>query len=63
MNTVDRIGQDLWPNHRKRLVRKALKASDGHIIQLSIGEAETLARQETEREVAKRLRFYELVGD
>jgi hypothetical protein len=57
----DRIGQDLWPPHRRLLVRRALKAEDGRKVRLSDGEAETLARQETEREVATRLRFYELV--
>lgn len=55
MNTIDRIGLDLWPSKRKHLVRRALKAEDGKLIRLSIGEAETLARQETEREVKKRL--------
>ena len=56
----DRIGQDLWPHHRKRLLRQAFEAKDGQQVRLSIGEAETLARQETEREIAKRLKFLEL---
>jgi hypothetical protein len=60
MTTVERIGLDLWPHRRQQLIRRALKALDGQVISISIGEAETLARQETEREIAKRLRFYEL---
>jgi hypothetical protein len=56
MTTVERIGLDLWPNHRKSLVRKALKADDGIMIHLSLGEAETLARQETEREIQNRMK-------
>ena len=61
MNPIDtqRIGQDLWPHHRKYLTRKALKADDGIHVHLSIGEAETLARQETERDVAKRRRLFD----
>ena len=55
----DRIGQDLWPHHRKRLLRQAFEAKDGQQVCLSIGEAETLARQETEREIAKRLKLLE----
>lgn len=58
----DRIGQDLWPKHRKYLVRDALKADDGKLIRLTIGEAETLARQETEREVARRRKFFTAMG-
>ena len=60
MNLTDRerIGQDLWPHHRRRLVRRALEAKQ---VRLTDGEAETLARQETEREIAVRLRFYDLV--
>ncbi len=58
MRSIDkeRIGQDLWPNRRKHLVSKALRARDGVYIHIRIGEAETLARQETEREINKRLK-------
>ncbi len=58
MRSIDkeRIGRDLWPNRRKYLVRKALCAKDGVYIHIRIGEAETLARQETEREINKRLK-------
>jgi hypothetical protein len=56
----ERIGQDLWPHHRDFLVKQALEAKGGEHIHISDGEAETLARQETEGEIAKRLRFYEL---
>lgn len=61
MNLSDRerIGRDLWPHHCRFLVRKALQASDGTHIPIPIGEAETMARRETEREIAKRLKFYE----
>jgi len=59
MNTVERIGQDLWPRSRKQLVKRALQAKDGNTIRLSLGEAETLARQETEREIARRRHFLE----
>jgi hypothetical protein len=52
----DRIGQDLWPHHCEFLVKKALEAREGEHIYLSDGEAETLARQETEREITKRLK-------
>ncbi len=55
-STTERIGRDLWPNHRRQLIRRALNAEDGQIIRLSPGEAETLARRETEREIAQRLR-------
>jgi hypothetical protein len=61
MSDWDRIGQDLWPHHRDFLVKQALEAKEGEHIHLSDGEAETLARQETEREIAKRRRFYELI--
>ena len=50
----DRIGRDLWPKHRKFLTRKALRDQNVH---LSIGEAETLARAEVEREVNTRLKL------
>jgi hypothetical protein len=61
MTDRERIGRDLWPHHRRFLVRRALKADEGTKVRLSDGEAETLARQETEREITTRLRFYELV--
>jgi hypothetical protein len=55
-----RIGRDLWPQHRSFLVKLAVEAKEGEHVHLSDGEAETLARQETEREITQRLRFYEL---
>jgi hypothetical protein len=55
MNTIERIARDLWPHHKKYLVRRALAAHDGQTIRLSIGEAETLATREVEREVRQRL--------
>ncbi len=57
---INRIGQDLWPQHRKRLVQQALRVKDGTPVRLTMGEAETLARQETEREIESRLRLLEL---
>jgi hypothetical protein len=57
----ERIGQDLWPHRRRLLVRRALEAKDGQSIHLSDGEAETLARQETDREIAQRLNAYDLM--
>ena len=56
----ERIGQDLWPSRRKRLLRRAFEAPEGTTVKLSDGEAETLARQETEREIAQRLKLLEL---
>jgi hypothetical protein len=54
-----RIGQDLWPNHRKFLVRRAFEATEGQTVNLSLGEAETVATRETNREIANRLRLLE----
>ncbi len=52
-----RIGQDLCPNHRRWLVRKALSVKDGITVHISKGEAETIASRETEREVRQRLNY------
>lgn len=57
-SSIYQIGQDLWPHRRKYLVRKALRTEDGIHIHISIGEAETLARQETEREIKNRLKSW-----
>ena len=58
----ERIGRDLWPKHRKSLIRKALRAAEGQCVRLSIGEAETLARAEVDREVNARLRNHAVLG-
>ena len=56
MNPIDtaRIALDLWPHHKKYLVRRALTAKEGQPVRLSIGEAETLATKEVEREIRQR---------
>jgi hypothetical protein len=57
MNSIDRqrFEQDLWPQHKKRHWRKAIKAREGAPVRISLGEAETLASREVEREVRRRL--------
>jgi len=59
-SSVYQIGLDLWPRRRKYLVRKALRVEDGTCIHISIGEAETLARQETKREIENRLKNWNI---
>ena len=58
----ERIGRDLWPSHKKSLVRRALRTPEGQHIHLSVGEAETLARAEVEREVNARLKNHVILG-
>jgi hypothetical protein len=50
----ERIARDLWPHHKKYLVHQALTAREGNPVRLSIGEAETLATKEVEREIRER---------
>lgn len=52
---ITRIGQDLWPQMRRLRIQQALRAKDGTIVHITEGEAETIARQETERAVNHRL--------
>ena len=59
---INRIGQDLWPRHRQQLIKRALRAAEGIPIRLTLGEAETLARQETEREIFQRRKFFDRMG-
>jgi hypothetical protein len=49
-----RFEQDLWPNKKKSLFQRAMRTREGQTIRLSLGEAETLATKEVEREIRQR---------
>lgn len=56
---LNRFGLDLWPSRIKSRIKKALAAPDGQRIHISDGEAETIARNETERHIAAKLKELE----
>jgi hypothetical protein len=56
---LNRLGLDLWPSKRAIWIEIALTTPDGKHIHITDGEAETIARNETERTVAARLKELE----